>query len=149
MATDGDDSAIRRLVDVFTEGWNAHDGKACARPFAVDADFTNIMGLKAHGRDMIARGHDEILSTFFRNARIRSTIQSIRFIRPEVAVVDVAFRIQSEDGEPFGLEQSQAGLVVLKEGDGWSIVVFRNMVPFKRPAAGPIERSLVGGAPNT
>ena len=26
-----DEAAIRGLVDAFTEGWNAHDGKACAR----------------------------------------------------------------------------------------------------------------------
>ena len=141
-----DEAAIRGLVDAFTEGWNAHDGKACARPFAPDADFTNIMGLRAHGRDLIARGHDEILSTIFRTARISSTVESIRFIRPDVAVADVAFSMKSEGGGPFGLVQSLAGLVATKEGDSWSIVVFRNMVPFQRPTAGPIEQSIAGGA---
>jgi uncharacterized protein (TIGR02246 family) len=140
-----DEAAIRHLIDAFTEGWNAHDGKACARPFAADADFTNIMGLKAHGRDMIARGHDEILSTVFREARISSTVHSIRFIRPDVAVADVTFKMQSEGGGPFGLRQSQAGLVATKDNNVWSIVVFRNMVPFERPTAGPMEWALALG----
>jgi hypothetical protein len=95
---------------------------------------------------MIARGHDEILSTIFRHARISSMVESIRFIRPDVAVADVAFSMKSEGGRPYGLVQSQAGLVATKEGDSWSIVVFRNMVPFQRSTAGPIEQSIAGGA---
>lgn len=106
------------------------------------------MGLKAHGRDMIARGRNEILSTVFRNARISATVQSIRFIRPDVAVAEVALSILTEDVGPFGQEQSQGGLVAAKEDGSWSIVVFRNMVPFQRPSAGPFERSIAGGAAN-
>ena len=40
MSQLSDEAAIRRLVDLFTEGWNAKDGKACARPFAVEAEPT-------------------------------------------------------------------------------------------------------------
>lgn len=42
-----DDAAIRDLVDAFVAGWNAGDGEACGRPFAIDADFTAITGLRA------------------------------------------------------------------------------------------------------
>src|SRR5262245_1849550 len=55
-----DELAVRNLVDGLVAGWNAHDGAAFARPFATDADFTNVMGLRARGRVTIARGHDEI-----------------------------------------------------------------------------------------
>ena len=143
MSEAADDAAVRHLVDLFTEGWNAKDGAACARPFAADADFVNIMGLRAQGRDLIARGHDEILSTVFREMQISSTVRSVRFIRPDVAVVDVDFTIQGPGGGPFKLLRSTAGIVATKDGDAWSIVAFRNMVPFERPAAGPLERGLM------
>jgi uncharacterized protein (TIGR02246 family) len=58
-----DELAIEGLVQTFVDGWNAADGAACARPFAADADFTAITGLKVKGREGIAKGHDEILST--------------------------------------------------------------------------------------
>lgn len=145
-----DEAAVQSLVDLFTEGWNTRDGAACARPFAADADFTAITGLKVHGRELIARGHDEILSTVFRGTRLSATVESIRFIRDDVAVADVTFRLLHEDGRPFVLGKypgySTAGLVATKEGDAWSIAVFRNMVPFERPMAGPLERSLMGDA---
>ena len=37
-----------------------------------------------------------------------------------------------------------AGLIAVRDGDAWSIAVFRNMIPFQRPLAGPMERSLAG-----
>jgi hypothetical protein len=39
---------------------------------------------------------------------------------------------------------AQQGLAACtKEDDAWSIAVFRNMVPFGRPTAGPLERELM------
>ena len=92
---------------------------------------------------MIAQGHDAILSTIFRDARISSTVESLRFIRPDVAVADVTFTLQAQGKAPLPFTKSSAGLVASREGDSWSIVNFRNMIPFERPAAGPLERGLI------
>jgi hypothetical protein len=62
--------------------------------------------------------------------------------------MDVTFRLQYEDGRPFMLERypghTSAGLVAAKDAGAWSIVVFRNMVPFERPPAGPLEETMMG-----
>jgi len=146
-----DDQEIRGLVDAFVEGWNAADGAACARPFAADAEFVNIMGLRARGRELIGRGHAEILSTIFRGTRMSATVESIRFLRPDVATVEATLKLQTDDGRPFTLGRypgySSAGLVATKEGNTWSIAVFRNMIPFERPAAGPLEQTMMGAHP--
>lgn len=139
MAGASDEAAIRGLVDAFIEGWNRGDGAGCARPFALDADFTNIMGLRAHGRDLIARGHQEILSTVYKGTRSTASVNGIRLLRPDVAVVDVDLMLQDEQGATHA---SNANVVATREGDTWSIVCFHNMVPFQRPAAGPTEQAL-------
>lgn len=144
-ATPADDAAVRRLVDVFAEGWNAASGGTLAQAFATDADFTNVMGLHAKGRDLIARGHDEILATVFRHTRLTTTIDRVRFLRSDVAVVDATLTLAHADGRPFEMGPggySKAELVATKEQDTWSIAVFRNMIPFVRPLAGPLERSI-------
>ena len=141
MQTPQDEQAIRQLVATFVNGWNAGDGFALAQAFAPDADFTAITGLKAKGRDLIAKGHNEILSTVYRGSRNSATIESILFLRPDVAVADVTFRFVGEV-RPFGLEKSSCGLVCTRDSGDWSIAVFRNMVPFSRPSAGPLEREL-------
>ena len=145
MITTRDEADLSELVDTFVQGWNTGSGERLARAFAVDADFTNVIGLRAHGRDLIARGHDEILATVFRGTRLGAAINQIRGLRPDVAVVDVTLTLRGADGQPlamFPAGQSSAGLVATRESGTWAIAVFRNMIPFTRPAAGPVERSL-------
>jgi uncharacterized protein (TIGR02246 family) len=137
-----DETAIEGLVQTFVDGWNAADGEALAQPFAEDADFTAITGLRVKGRDTIGKGHAEILSTVYRGSQNSATVESIRFLRPDVAIVDVAFRFVGVV-HPFGLEGSSCGLACTKEGGTWSIAVFRNMIPFSRPIAGPLEGQLM------
>ncbi len=40
MTNTTDEAAVRGLMDAFVNGWNAGDGEACGRPFAMDADST-------------------------------------------------------------------------------------------------------------
>jgi len=140
MTTTNDEAAIRELVNAFVNAWNAGDGEAFGQPFAADADFTAIHGLKARGRKMIARGHTKILATIYKGTRIVAVVESIRFLRPDVAVADVTIDSQNF---PFGLRKTLPLLVVTKESGAWSIAVFRNMVPHERPLAGPLERGLM------
>ena len=142
MTNTQDEQAIRGLVTAFVEGWNAGDGYACARPFSEDADFTAVTGARIKGKDLIGRGHVEILATVFRGTRNTATVNDISFLRPDVAVADVTFRIDPMADKPWLPPYSSAGLVATKEQDSWSIAVFRNLVPFGRPVAGPLDREV-------
>lgn len=143
MTPNTDETAVARLLEVFADGWNAGSGAALAAAFAPDADFTNVMGLRARGRDVIARGHDEILATLFRGTRVAARVEQVRFLRPDVAVGAAALSLRMADGGPFhGPAESRATLVATREGGEWAIASFSNMIPMTRPAAGPVERSL-------
>lgn len=138
-----DESAVRLLVDQLAEGWNAQDGSMFARPFADDADFMAITGLRARGRDLIAAGHNEIFSTVYRGTKNRPRIDSIRFIRPDVAIVQVTFTLEYDNGKPFPMRPGLATLVATCDDGVWSIRMFHNMIPFERPAAGPLEKQIL------
>ena len=128
------------------EGLDLADGAACARPFAADADFFAVTGIEGRGRDLIGRAHAEILATVFRGTRLASSVEAIRFVRPDVALADVTFRLTLADGAPFMPGHypghSSAGVLAVREGDAWAIVSFRDMVPFGRLDAGPVEQAL-------
>jgi uncharacterized protein (TIGR02246 family) len=134
---------IRALVHVFVKGWNTNDPAMLASVFTEDADFTAITGLHARGREVIARGHEEILSTIYRNTTLAAEVDEINFLRPDVAFANVRFSLR-KDGQSFfpGVAHTSAGLVVTYNERTWSIAVFRNMVPFVRPAAGPVEHEI-------
>lgn len=142
MTTISDESAIRSLVDQFVAGWNGADGAACGKPFAENADFTAVTGLRARGRQVIARGHAEILATVFRGTRLSATVNSIEFLRPDVAVVDATFHLIPA-GQTWLPKYTSCGIVATNETGVWTIAVFRNMVPFDRPMAGPLDRELL------
>ena len=146
MNQTADEAQIRQLVADFVDGWNAGDGWACARPFAENADFTAVMGQRARGRDQIGRGHVEILATVFRGTRNSGTVNDVTFLRPDVATADVTFRIEPMADKPWLPAYSSCGVVATKEDGAWKIAVFRNMVPFQRPVAGPLDRELVAAS---
>ena len=143
MTTSDNGPAIQSLIDTFVAGWNSADGNTLAGVFAEDADFTAITGLRGRGRSIIARAHDEILSTIYRGTSLSSEVVDIHYLRPDVALVDVKFFLR-KNGHSFfpGVTHTSAGVVATQDGGRWSIAAFRNMVPFSRPVAGPIEQEI-------
>jgi len=135
------ETAIRGLIDQFVKGWNTADGEACARPFALNADFTAVNGLRARGRDLIARGHNDILTTIFCGTRLTAAIHSIEFLRPDVASVDLTLRL-TPAGQTWLPKYTCCGMIVTEENGAWSIDVFRNFVPFERPLASALDANL-------
>jgi uncharacterized protein (TIGR02246 family) len=143
MANNSDEAAVRALLDEFIEGWNEASGVRLARPFAPDAEFINIMGLRVRGRDLIARGHDELFETVFFGTRLSGQVETVRLLAPEIAYADGVLNLQNSDGTPHNItERALPAFIATKENGVWSILIFRNMIPFDRPAAGPLERSL-------
>lgn len=138
-----DEQMIRQLVADFENGWNAADGIACGRPFAGNADFTAVTGLRARGRDEIARGHVEILATVFRGTHMTATVNDITFLRPDVAAADITIRMQPMQDKPWLPDHASCGIVATKEDGAWAIALFRNMVPFGRPISGAYEAGLM------
>ena len=45
-----DEAGIRKVVDNLITAFNSHDVKALVSSFHTDAEFTNVIGMTAHGR---------------------------------------------------------------------------------------------------
>lgn len=119
-----DEAAIRQIVQQIQDGWNAHDGKAFAAPFAADADYVVVSGMKIKGREVIEKGHVSIFTTIYKESHNVATIKGIRFLRPDVAVVHVEWNLEVRPGG----EKARAmnSMVLTKDGGKWSIVAFHN-----------------------
>ncbi|MGA9812857.1 MAG: SgcJ/EcaC family oxidoreductase, partial [Terriglobales bacterium] len=84
-----DSSAIEALVAGLTDAWNRGDARAFSARFADDGSFTNVLGIVAYGREVFELRHSEIFTNIYKGSRLRQSIGKLRFIRPDVAVVDV------------------------------------------------------------
>ena len=99
-----------------------------------DVSFTNIFGTTRFGREEFIKRHAEIAQTFFKGATPRSTILKLRFLRPDVAVVDVAGELSNIQKTYHGLPVGKDGilrnklcLVLVKENGTWWITEFHNV----------------------
>ncbi len=124
------ESAVNRVVESLFEAWNVHDAHAFAGPFAADADFTNVFGMRAKGRQAIERFHAPIFATMFAQSTLTQGSTDVRFLRPDVAAIDVGWEMTGAR-DPHGAEwPSRKGimsLVAARDGSQWSIAVMHNM----------------------
>lgn len=121
-----DEAALRQVVQQVQDGWNAHDGKAFAAAFTSDADYVVVNGTRAKGREEIERGHTAIFSTIYKDSHNVATVKSIRFLRPDVAVVHIEWNLEFSAGGEKRKAQAINTMVMTKEGAKWSIAVFQN-----------------------
>lgn len=126
QSSKADETSIRQIVKQLEDGWNAHDGKAFAAPFAADADYVVVNGMKLKGHDEIEKGHTAIFSNIYKESRNAATIKSVRFLRPDVAVVHVEWNLEFTVGGQTNKARAMNSLVVTKEGGKWSIAAFHN-----------------------
>jgi uncharacterized protein (TIGR02246 family) len=117
------------LNDKFIGGWNAHDAHLFATAFWPDADFTNVRGEGASGRDNIEKFHAEAFERFFQHSHLAAQVQKIRFLNSDVAVVDVSWKMTGATdpaGRTVAPRSGLLDLVFTASGPEWLITVMHN-----------------------
>lgn len=125
-----DQQAVAAVIDGFMEAWNRHDAKAFASVFAEDADFTNWRGEGASGRSKIEAFHAPMFATIFKNSHQSYTDINTRFIRPDVAAVDVHWEMTGAmdgQGNPRPDRRGLLSFVMAKTAGQWQMVVMHNL----------------------
>jgi uncharacterized protein (TIGR02246 family) len=121
-----DEASLRQIVQQLQDGWNAHDGKAFAAPFAADADYVVVNGMRIKGREEIEKGHTQIFTTIYKESHNVGTVKSVRFLRPDVAVVHVEWNLEFSMGGEKRKNTAINTMVMTKDNGKWSIAAFHN-----------------------
>ena len=127
-----DEAAIRALLQRCIEGWNKGSSEAFVAQFAEDSDFVTVNGVHLKGREQNAAHHQQIFDTFFKGTRLWAQVKSVRFLRPDVALMHTAGTIlrpgeSDASPEPASIQT----LTVSKKGNEWLIDAFHN-APIQR-----------------
>jgi uncharacterized protein (TIGR02246 family) len=131
-----DEAAIRRQIDQFAAAWNKADAKAVAQFFADDGDYVSSTGQKGEGRTGIEKVLSEQFAGVFKGATLKTTITAIRFLKPDVAIVNGAFEVsgmKGPDGKELPVRKGLSTNILAKQGDKWLIAALRGMVPATGP----------------
>jgi uncharacterized protein (TIGR02246 family) len=122
-----DEAAIREVIAALdrdltgdSDAWSAH--------FADDADYTTWTGARHQGRAAIRAEHARLLRGLYQNTHQRYEIASLRFLRPDVAVVHLHASVAPR-GEPFPPDPMALPVLVLtRESSRWRVAVFHNLL---------------------
>lgn len=130
-----DEQAMQQVLTQLETAWNASNSEAYAAPFAEDASFIQIYGGQLDGRRAIAAAHRHIFDTIYKGSRVSIALQSIRTVRPGVAVVFSRAHLKFYEGDQAREIDTRPTFVMSKEQDGWQIVAFQNTRISEMPAA--------------
>jgi uncharacterized protein (TIGR02246 family) len=119
-----EEQAIKAVLARFYEGWNTHDADKMVSAYADDIDHINVFGEWHQGKAAIKEDIVNLHAGPGKNSHKDYTIEKMRFIKPDVAVVTV--RSVSALGGNIGT------YVMTKDTGHWLVVNFTNVV-YKLP----------------
>jgi uncharacterized protein (TIGR02246 family) len=101
---------------------------------AEDVSFTNIFGTVRFGRAEFQQRHVEIERSIFKGTSVKTSIGKLRFVRSDVAIVDVSGEMTGFAKVPPGLPVGTDGTlrfrlleVLVKEKGEWWITEYHNV----------------------
>ena len=140
-----DTTAVRNIIASEINTWKKGDAVGYSRDFAATGTFTNIRGQFFTGYPGYLKQHEVIFKGIFKNSTLKQNIVSLRFIRPDVAIVETVTTVNGAAQSPVGVTRDEKGRirtrllqVVAREGSAWKIVTYHNVdvkpgIPFPEP----------------
>ena len=127
-----DETAIRSLVQNCVDAWNKGSGEAFAAQFAEDSDFVVANGRHDKGRQQHVAAHQRIFDTFFKGTRLWIQVKSVRFLKPDVALIHSVSKVL-KPGESDASPEPEfiQTWVVMKRNGAWLVDASQN-TPIQR-----------------
>ncbi|WP_405387193.1 SgcJ/EcaC family oxidoreductase [Peribacillus muralis] len=126
--------AIRQTIIEIETAFNQHDADDLDRHFTQNAVWVNVIGVQLSGWKQINETHKVILAGPLRNSYARYTVNSIIFVRPDVAIVHIRQYPTTSEGKI--IENGQGSLaiyVMVKEQGTWLIAAGQNTLVQETP----------------
>jgi uncharacterized protein (TIGR02246 family) len=122
------ESDVLNLTSRFAAAWERGDATGIAAVFSEDAVFTTPEFQRFEGRAAIAEGQRSLYIGMTPRTRIAISIERLRWLRPDLALVHTENRITSIDAsDQFPV--SHAMLIVDGSSGQAEIVAFHDLVP--------------------
>ena len=127
-----DSALIRKIVQNEIDTWNKGDALGYSKDFAANGTFTNIRGQFFTGYDGYLKQHQVIFDGIFKNTTLDQRVVSLKFVRPDVAIVETLTAVSGVAQPPMGVALHDGRLrtrllqIVVRDNGVWKIVTYHN-----------------------
>jgi uncharacterized protein (TIGR02246 family) len=121
-----DDAALKQVVAGFSDGWNTHDAHAMCASLADDIEWVNWRGEPLGSRQAVEDEHARLFADLYKNTHRTDTVKSIRYISPELAVVDDYWTMtgaRKRDGSEWPYRAGYSNFLMTKRNGHWIVIV--------------------------
>jgi uncharacterized protein (TIGR02246 family) len=125
-ANSGEDAALKQVVAGFSNGWNTHDAHAMCASLADDVQWVNWRGEELGTRQGVEDEHTKLFADLYKNSRRNDTVKSIRYLNPELAVVDDYWTMtgaRKRDGSDWPYRAGYSNFLMAKRNGRWIVIV--------------------------
>jgi len=134
------EAQIHAVVQSEEDAWNRGDAEAFGAHYAEDGSFTNVIGQQLYGRQAFVAQHAKIFSTIYKGSHNTFAVTKIKFLRPDVALVDIDGALTGANRLPPGIKAGDDGAVHVKlqevmtrEKGAWWVAAFHNVAVYPLP----------------
>ncbi|MGZ6987343.1 MAG: SgcJ/EcaC family oxidoreductase [Thermoanaerobaculia bacterium] len=125
---------IRKVIDAEEDAWNRGDVKAFAARFQEEGSFTDMFGTVSRGRKELESRHAALFASYFKGSLLALKVRKVRFLRPDVAIVDIDTEVTGFHKPPSGIYvdaekviRTRLVQVMVKAGNEWTIASFHDV----------------------
>ena len=126
------EAEIRKVYATWVEAWNRHDVPAMSAIWALDGDMLEPDGRHADKRSGVAKLFEEEHTSVFKTARMKLAIDSVWFIKDDVALADGTYEldgVRGPEGKDLPTRKGHFSTVWLRENGKWWVTANRTMIP--------------------
>jgi len=124
-----DESAVKALVNEFSNTWNRHDMKAMHELDTEDVEWISVVGHYWQGKETVYKGHTAIHKGMSAKASASVESATIRSIAPTVAVAVATMHFGPSLDPRYSwvvAAKTRASFTMVKRDGIWKIVHFQN-----------------------
>ena len=121
-----DEATIKQVVAGFSDGWNSHDAHAMCESLADNVEWISWRGEVSHSRQQVEEDHAKLFAGLYKNSHRNDAVKSIRFLTPELALVDNYWTMtgaKTREGADWPYRAGYVSYLMAKRNGRWVILV--------------------------
>ena len=123
------EQTIKSRTKEFDEAWNKHDAQAVAAYYTTDGDIVTDDGNTLKGREGIQETLTDAFGGGLKDSTLKTTVSTVRLIKPDVAIVDADADIKTGDAEARKIHL----ISVLVHKDGKWLTETTRAIAYRQP----------------